>query len=437
LTRTLAVEGARYNIKANCIAPSAGTAMTKTIWPQERVDMFKPDYVAPIVGFLSSADCVDSGTVYEVFAGWAAQVRWERTGGYAFPNDKPLTPEAVLSKWQQITNFNDGRATHPASNQEGIQKILDNFENTSQSSDSSPYIDDQDTEEIKKAKVNQRDTAEFSYDDRDVILYNLGIGANASELKWTFEGADGFEVLPTFGVVPPFALSSGQSYDFVPNFNPAKLLHGEQYLKILGPIPTGATLVNEVKLMEVLDKGKAATVTSITTTTDKATGKPLFENQSTVMLRGSGGFGGKKSGSDRGPASAVNVPPKRKPDAVVEEKTTENQAAIYRLSGDRNPLHIDPDFAAIGGFKKPILHGLCSMGFAGKHVYKTFGPFSDIKVRFAGTVIPGETLVTEMWKEGNKVIFTTKVKERDAPALSSAAVTLVEGHDGKPVQAKL
>lgn len=125
---------------------------------------------------------------------------------------------------------------------------------------------------------------------------------------------------------------------------------------------------------------------------------------------------------DRGAATALNVPPKRKPDAVMEEKTTLDQAAIYRLSGDYNPLHIDPDFASMGGFPKPsklsmfqrndclnvsvpVLHGLCSMGIAGKHVLKTFGIYSDIKVRFAGTVIPGETLVTEMWKEGNKVIF--------------------------------
>jgi multifunctional beta-oxidation protein len=154
--------------------------------------------------------------------------------------------------------------------------------------------------------------------------------------------------------------------DFVPNFNPAKLLHGEQYLKIKSPIPTSGTLVNHVRLREVLDKGKAAAVTVIVDTKDKETGKSVFENQSTVFLRGSGGFGGKKTGAgklslkillrltpDRGNASAVNAPPKRKPDAVVEEKTTPEQAAIYRLSGDYNPLHIDPGFASMGGFPKP------------------------------------------------------------------------------------
>lgn len=156
--------------------------------------------------------------------------------------------------------------------------------------------------------------------------------------------------------------------DFVPNFNPAKLLHGEQYLKIKGTIPTSGTLINHVKLREVLDKGKAAAVTVIVDTKDKATGESVFENQSTVFLRGSGGFGGKKNGAgqspsprvfptadtvDRGNASALNTPPKRKPDAVVEEKTTLEQAAIYRLSGDYNPLHLDPAFASMGGFPKP------------------------------------------------------------------------------------
>jgi multifunctional beta-oxidation protein len=176
--------------------------------------------------------------------------------------------------------------------------------------------------------------------------------------------------------------------------------------------------------MEVLDKGKAAAVTIIIETRDKSTGKVIFENQMTTFIRGAGGFGGKRAGSDRGPASAAYVPPNRSPDSVMEEKTTASQAALYRLSGDYNPLHILPEFAAIGGFDQPILHGLCSMGIAGKHVYKAYGPYKDIKVRFAGVLYPGETIVTEMWKEGQKVIFTAKVKERKSVVLAAAAVTL-------------
>ncbi|ELU40715.1 hydroxysteroid dehydrogenase [Rhizoctonia solani AG-1 IA] len=453
LTRTLAIEGSRYGILSNCIAPSAGTAMTATIWPEEMVKAFSPDYVAPLVGYLASKDRetdneATTGALFEVTGGWAAQTRWQRAGGHGFPQNKELTPEAILSKWKVITNFDDGRATYPTSTQEAIQQIVENFSNKASESASA---DGEDPAVIVEAKNEKREPVEFEYTERDVILYNLGIGATEKELQWTFESSENFQALPTFGVIPQFGASSAMSYDFIPNFNPAKLLHGEQYLAIKGPIPTSGTLVNHVRLIEVLDKGKAAAVTVAVDTIDKDTGKPVFENQSTVFLRGSGGFGGKKKGSDRGAATAPNTPPKRAPDAVVEEKTDEKQAALYRLSGDLNPLH--PEFAAAGGFPKPILHetpflGLCFLGFSGKHILKTFGPWKDIKVRFAGSVYPGETLVTEMWKEGNKVIFSmygscvlasfadnnklaTKTKERGAIVLSAAAATLVEQGAGK------
>ena len=124
------------------------------------------------------------------------------------------------------------------------------------------------------------------------------------------------------------------------------LLHGEQFLEIKKyPIPTAGTLVANAKIIEILDKGKAASVVTSTTTSDKSTGEVIFENQSTVFIRGSGGFGGASKGADRGAATATNAPPSRTPDSVVEEKTSEDQAALYRLSGDRNPLHIDPEFS--------------------------------------------------------------------------------------------
>jgi multifunctional beta-oxidation protein len=207
------------------------------------------------------------------------------------------------------------------------------------------------------------------------------------------------------------------------------LLHGEQYLEIAEyPIPTSATLVSYPQLLEVVDKGSAAVVKSGTLTINKETGKKVFYNESTVFLRGCGGFGGQKKSADRGASTASNEPPKRQPDAVVEEKTTEEQAVLYRLSGDWNPLHVDPAFAKIGGFKVPILHGLCFFGFAGKAVFEKYGKFKNIKVRFAGTVLPGQTLVTEMWKVGNKVLFQTKVKETGKLAISGGgAELLVEG----------
>ncbi|KAG8905550.1 hypothetical protein FRB99_008749 [Tulasnella sp. 403] len=553
-TKTLAMEGAKYNIKSSCIAPIAASPMTATIMPPEMLESLSPDYIAPLVAVLSHPDGPDAnGKVFELGAGfmaeirwertkgavfrpdetytpsaikerweeitdftnpdhprsmmdtnitklmadaaaakpatprsevrfdgktviitgagaglgriyalmyaklganvvvndvsekgansvvdeikraggWCAQVRWQRSGGHGFPHNKPPTPEQVISQWGRITGF-DNRATYPATPQESIQQIVENFNNKARASASED--EPEDPEIVAKAKRESIPPAEFKYTERDVILYNLGIGATEKELHWVFENDENFQAIPTFGVIPQFQASAGVSYDWLPGFNPAKLLHGEQFLSVKKRIPTSGTLTNHVKLLEVLDKGKAAAATVQVETRDEK-GEVVFENQSTVFLRGCGGFGGRKTGQDRGAATAANVPPKRQPDAVVEEKTSESQAALYRLSGDLNPLHILPEFAAIGGFDKPILHGLCSLGIAGKHVLKTFGGWKDIKTRFAGVVVPGQTLVTEMWKEGDKVIFVSKVKETGKVALSSAAVTLVNG--GGKIKAKL
>lgn len=130
LTRTLAIEGKKYGILANAIAPSAGTAMTSTVWPPEMVEAFKPDFIAPVVGFLTSKDNTStSGALFEILGGWAAQTRWQRSGGFGFPHTRPYTPEDVVDKWSAITNFDDGRATNPSSTQEAIQSIVANFEN--------------------------------------------------------------------------------------------------------------------------------------------------------------------------------------------------------------------------------------------------------------------------------------------------------------------
>lgn len=261
----------------------------------------------------------------------------------------------------------------------------------------------------------------------------MGIGAKRTDLPFVFEGHDDFQVIPTFGVIPPFNAQS--PYDItslVPNFDFRQLLHGEQYLEIRQfPIPTEATLVAIPKLIEVQDKGNAAVIVSGSVTKDKNTGQEVFYNESMAFVRKAGGFGGQKQGGQRGAATKVHKAPKRAPDATVEEKTSEELAAIYRLSGDRNPLHIDPDFAKVGGFPVPILHGLCSFGIAGKAILQTYGQFKNIKVRFAGVVLPGQTLVTEMWKEGNWVIFQVKVKETGKLAISGAGAELRDGGKSK------
>lgn len=226
--------------------------------------------------------------------------------------------------------------------------------------------------------------------------------------------------MPYFGSELPFTFD-----EIVPNFNPMMLLHGEQFLEIKKfPIPTSGTLKSYPSLVEVADKGAAAVVVTRCETRD-STGDLVFVNESTTFIRGSGGFGGSSKVTDRGAATAANKPPARKPDAVVEEKTSEDQAALYRLNGDRNPLHIDPEFSKVGGFKTPILHGLCFLGISGKHIYQTFGAFKNLKVRFAGVVLPGQTLRTEMWKEGSKVIFQVIVVETGKPAIQAAAAELL------------
>ncbi|KAF4963683.1 hypothetical protein FSARC_8327 [Fusarium sarcochroum] len=431
-SRALALEGYKYGIYVNTIAPNAGTAMTATIMPEEMVQAFKPDYIAPLVLALCSDKCPNpTGGLYEVGSGWCGQTRWQRTGGHGFPVDVALAPEEVLKHWKDIVTF-DSRADHPSKSQDSVEKIMANMENRSTPKSQESSGESEHLKIIEETLKKEGKPTEFKYEERDVILYNLGVGAKRTDLKYTFEGSDDFQVLPTFGVIPPFNAEMPFEFDnIVPNFSPMMLLHGEQYLEVRKyPIPTSARLVTRGRLLEVIDKGNASIARTSTTTVDANTGEDVFYNESNVFLRGAGGFGGPKRGKDRGASTAVNKPPSRAPDVVVESPTHDDQAAIYRLSGDYNPLHIDPEFAKVGGFKAPILHGLCFFGIAGKAVYERFGAFKNIKVRFAGVVIPGQTLVTEMWRDGNKVTFQSKVKETGKLAIAGAAAELVA--DAKP-----
>jgi acyl dehydratase len=259
-------------------------------------------------------------------------------------------------------------------------------------------------------------TKEWGEDD--VILYALGVGETS--LPFTYESQ--LKVLPTFAVIPAFpamfAMATGVQV------NPVMVLHGEQRIELSGPIPTSAKSVSTPVVKAVYDKVKAAViVVEVETRDDK--GKLLFKNTFTSFARGEGGFGG-----DRGPSGARNVAPERKPDAVVETPTVPWQALLYRLSGDKNPLHADPAFAQMAGYEKPILHGLCTFGIAGRALLHSFcdgdpARLRDFEVRFAGVVYPGETMVTEMWKEGaSKIIVQAKTKERGEVVLSSAAATI-------------
>lgn len=275
----------------------------------------------------------------------------------------------------------------------------------------------------------QFDPITFHYSERDVSLYALGIGAPAdpldqAELKYVYElSGEGFQVFPTFAVLFPSRMIDVMLTGRLPGltFNPMMLLHGEQFLEVKKTLSPSGVITCQPKVSSVYDKGSGALVITDVPCYDAAGDEVAF-NQYSMFIRGIGGFGG-----ERGPSSEVNVPPDRAPDAVISEQTSDRQALIYRLSGDTNPLHADPMMAALGGFDRPILHGLCSFGYAARAVVRAFcnnnpARFRSIRVRFVRHVFPGETLVTEMWHEANRVIFRCKVAERDQVALANAAV---------------
>jgi multifunctional beta-oxidation protein len=436
LSNSLAIEGKKSNIICNTIAPNAGTRMTATILPPEMVEALKPEYVAPFVAYLGHESNACSGGVFECGSGWVSAVRWQRTGGYGFPSKRVLTPEDIRDKWNVICEFNDGRSTHPTSAAESFQTIYANIANESNeenhSAKKSGYAKASGSSKVDVAKAQQATFAatELHYNDRDVILYNLGVGAKRTDLSLVYENHENFHPLPTFGIAQAVGstLGSVNLGEYFPDFNPMMLLHGEQYIELKKPFPVSGTVKITPKIVDILDKGKGSVVIVGTTTHDDK-GQELCYNESSLFIRGVGGWGGKKSTADRGAATAENPVPDRAPDAVVIEKTSEEQAALYRLSGDYNPLHIDPQMSAMGGFKVPILHGMCTLGIAAKHVYMRFGntdptKFKNVKARMAQPVYPGETLQTEMWKEGNKIIFQVRVKERNVVAVSNAALEL-------------
>lgn len=281
--------------------------------------------------------------------------------------------------------------------------------------------------DVEKAMAAPIAALDFELTQRDVMLYALGVGAGVpstekTQLQFTFE--NGLKTLPTFGVVPPFpALMKVVGHPGL-QFNPMMLLHGEQYLEIRKhPIPTKGKLTNQPKIGAIYDKGKGAVVLLECTTTDEK-GDEVFFNVFSLFLRGEGGFGG-----DSGPKPS-NEPPDRAPDKVVEMKTLPQQALLYRLSGDSNPLHADPAFAKMAGFDRPILHGLCSFGFVGRAVLQEYcdnnpAKFKSIQVRFAKSVYPGDTIVTEMWQTAeDTIVVKAKTLEGGADVITNAAVKL-------------
>jgi acyl dehydratase len=276
----------------------------------------------------------------------------------------------------------------------------------------------------EKALAHRFPAGEGGYGPDDVILYHLGIGAGVpptdpGELAYTYE--KNLKVLPSFPTVT--RSGAGAAIFRVPGlqFNPALLLHGEQDVELYRPLPPRAKLRGRARIADIFDKGKAALVIVEVECADEQ--GPLFANRMSLFLRGEGGFGGPP-----GP-KAENEAPDRPPDLVVESATLPQQALLYRLCGDKNPLHCDPEFAARAGFDRPIIHGLCSYGVVCKAVVDAAlgGDVTRVaryQARFRGVGFPGETYLTKIWREEGRLLVEAWSKQRDAIILSNGCVAL-------------
>ena len=235
---------------------------------------------------------------------------------------------------------------------------------------------------------------EFSYDERDLIIYALGIGYGKEALEYVYEGAKNFKAFPTYGVILPSNAGAEAFLSTKANF--AMVVHGEQTLQIHNPLPRKATVLTTTVLEGIYDKGSGALIVMRFDSKDR-NGTPICSNWAGVFVRGAGGFGGVSQ-----PKKDIPAIPQKNPDFVFDAQTEANQAALYRMSGDRNPLHIDPAIAQAVGFKEPILHGLCTYGVVCRRfVQEVFkgdsGRVKSYSARFSSPVIPGQSLQTKVW----------------------------------------
>ncbi|XP_054160689.1 peroxisomal multifunctional enzyme type 2-like [Oppia nitens] len=423
LSNTLAVEGAKYNIKCNTIAPVAASRLTEDIFPEIFMEYFKPSYVAPLVAWLSHEDCPETGGLFETAGGFVGKYQWMRSDGKIFTPPDTISIEAIRDNWQQITDMN--RFTSPNNFQEHTLTLVNSIKDKNDKKDEIDFSDN----------VSNHSTL-HNYTIDDTILYALSVGVSTQEskhLSFLYECNEEYSVIPTYGAVVSLsaAMNSSLMQDAMIALNitgdVTKLVHGEQYLQLLKPIPPFGSLKSVPKIIDVLDKGSGALFIIGVNTYDE-TDSLIFYNQLSLFMIGAGNFNGKRVSDDNSIIPIVE-PPKRTPDAIILEKTSIDQAALYRLCGDKNPLHIDPIFAMAGGFQNPILHGLCTMGYALRHVLKQYADynvrlFDCIKTRFVGPITPGQTIETRMWKEGKRIHFESFIKETGKQIIKGAYVDI-------------
>ena len=252
-----------------------------------------------------------------------------------------------------------------------------------------------------------------SWTAKDALLYAIGVGAGqddtADELHFTTENSIGIEqqVIPTYAVV----IGTGGSLDRFGDFPLSSILHAEQAVTLYQALPARGRVEITERLVDIQDKSKGALITTETDTIDLSSGARIATSRTTIFVRGEGGFGSPVK------AKEVWAPPDRAPDYIVSYHVPIQQALVYRLSGDVNPLHSDPKAAGEAGFERPILHGLCTYGYTARALLKALcdfnaGSFGYMAARFSTPVIPGETLTIRIWDEGNAAQFQAYVGNR-------------------------
>ena len=253
--------------------------------------------------------------------------------------------------------------------------------------------------------------ARRSWTSKDALLYAVGVGAGTKELQFTTENTKDTpqRVLPTMAVILG---GGGVPFDKIGTFNPALMVHGTEGIELYEEIPPDGEIESVGEITGIWDKGKAAVAEFESTATLLATGRPLYKVKMSMFCRGAGDFGG-----ERGPSPTFELPT-RKPDHEAVYTTREDQALTYRLSGDRNPLHSDPAFAKMGGFDRPILHGLCTYGFTGRALLHTLcgsdpSRFKAMDGRFSKPVMPGDSLTIQIWVDGKQALFVTRNQNGD------------------------
>jgi acyl dehydratase len=266
----------------------------------------------------------------------------------------------------------------------------------------------------------------MSYADSEAILYALSIGMgrdpmDRKELPFVYEQGEPFRTVPTLAtVLVPDMFPPGLGWDF------SQVLHSEQRMQLYRPLPPKADLLINKKVVDAFDWGpnKGAVILFEAEGRLASDDTVIFTLGCTVMARGDGGFGG-----PMGKGPRPHRAPRREPDLSCDIDTRKDQALLFRLTGDRNPLHADPRLAAKVGFEAPILHGMCSYGVACRAILKTICDYDytlieGFDARFTAPVIPGDTITTDMWQDGNIVSFRCTVKDRDVIVLRNGKCTL-------------